>query len=67
MINGRLKAKMFSASAGPPSGGRVASLTLLSPLYSTGPCCPVHAIIRHPSLDPDLGPCPARLIRPTLH
>ena len=31
----------FPASAGPPSVGWAAPLTLLSPLYGTGPCCTV--------------------------
>ena len=40
-INIRLEAVRSSASAGSPLGGRAASLTSLSPLYSAGPCCPV--------------------------
>ena len=40
-INGRFEAERPSASAQPPSGGRAATLTPLSLLYSTGPCCPV--------------------------
>ena len=40
-INGRFEAERLSASTGPPSGGRAATLTPLSPLLSTGPCCPV--------------------------
>ena len=47
------------ASVGPPSGRQAETLTLLSPGYSTGPCCPVYAIIRHTWLDSDLGPWPA--------
>ena len=46
---------------------RAATLTPLSRLYSTGPCCPVLAISRHTCMDPDLGPRPARLIRFTLY
>ena len=38
---GRLEAERSPSSAGPPSGGQTASLTPLSPLYSTEPCCPV--------------------------
>ena len=34
----RLETEIPWASSGPPSGGRAASLT---PLYSTGPYCPV--------------------------
>ena len=63
-INGRLEAERSSASAGPPSGGRAASLTPLSSSYSTGPRVPVQAIIRHTCPDPDLGPSSARLILP---
>ena len=33
--------RVTGASAGPPTGRRAASLKPLSPLYSTGPCCPV--------------------------
>ena len=36
-----LKAKRPLVSARPPSGGRAATLTSLSPLYSTGLCCSV--------------------------
>ena len=66
-INCRLEAESTLALAGLPSGGQAVTLTPLAPLYSTGPCCPVLAIIRHTSLDLDLGPRPAWLIRPTLH
>ena len=55
----RIKAERPPALAGPPSSRRTASLT---PLYSTGSCCLVQAVIRYPCLDPCLGPCPARLI-----
>ena len=55
------------ASVGPPLGGWAATLTPLSPMYSSRPCCLVLAISRYPCLDPDLGPRPAWLIRPTLH
>ena len=41
MLHGRLETERFLALAGPPLGGQTASLTPLSPLYSTGPCCPV--------------------------
>ena len=58
-MSGRLEAKRPPASIGPSSGGRVASLIPLSPLFSTGPYCPVYAIIKHTCLDPELGPCPA--------
>ena len=37
--NGRFVAERPSASAGPPSGGRTATLTPLSPMYSTRPSC----------------------------
>ena len=67
MLNGILEAERPPTSVGPPSGGWAASLTPLTPLYGTGPRCPFQAIIRHPCLDPDLGPCPARLIRLTLY
>ena len=40
-LNGRLVAKRPPASAGPLFGRRAASLTSLSHLYCTGPCCPV--------------------------
>ena len=36
MFSNRLEDEMSPASAGPPSGGRAASLTPLSPWYSTG-------------------------------
>ena len=36
--NGRFESKRPLASAGPPWGGRAASWTPFSPLYSTGPC-----------------------------
>ena len=49
----------LSVLVGPTSGGQAA---LLTPLNSTGPRCPVLAIIWHPCLDPYLGPYPARLI-----
>ena len=39
-INGRFEAKRSPALAGLPSAGWAATLTPLSPLYSTGPCCP---------------------------
>ena len=61
---GRLESERLPASAKPPSGGRAATLTPLSPKYSTGPCCPVWPIIRNLWPDLDLGPCPAWLIRP---
>ena len=67
MLNGRCEAERPPASAGQPSGERAAPLIPLSPLYITRLRCPVWAIIRHLCLDPDLGPCPGRLIRPTLH
>ncbi len=38
-INGRFEAERPPASAGPPSGGRAATMTPLSPMYSTRPCC----------------------------
>ena len=38
-INGRFEAERPPPSAGPPSGGRAATLTPLSPMYSTRPCC----------------------------
>ena len=38
-VNGRFEAERPPASAGPPSDGRAATLTPLSPLYSTRPCC----------------------------
>ena len=41
--------------------------SIIKLLSNTGPCCLVESIIRHTCLDPDLGPRPARLIRPTLH
>ena len=40
-INGRLEVERSSASAGQPLSGRTASLTPLTPLYSTGPRGPV--------------------------
>ena len=33
------EAEKLPASVGPPSGGQVASLTPLSPMYSTEPRC----------------------------
>ena len=56
-INGKFEAERPPSSVGPPSVGRPATLTLLSSLYSTGACC------RHT----DLGPRPAKFIRPILH
>ena len=41
MLHGIFEAERLPGSAWPPSGGRAASLTPLSPLYSTVPCCPV--------------------------
>ena len=37
----QISAERLLASAGPPLGGQAATLTSFSPLYSTGPCCPV--------------------------
>ena len=67
MLHGRPEAERPPGSVGQPAGEWAASLTPLSPLYSTGPCDPVSAIIRHTCLDTDLGRCPARLMRPTLY
>ena len=36
-INGIFEAKRPPISAGPPSGGRTATMTLLIPMYSTRP------------------------------
>ena len=41
MFNGRLEAERLLASAGLPSSRWAVSLTPLSPLSSTGPCCTV--------------------------
>ena len=57
-INGRFEAEMPLTLAGPPSGGRAATLTPLFVLYSTRSLSYKLA---------DLGPRPARFIRPTLH
>ena len=38
-INGIFEAERPPTSAGSPSGGRAATLTSLSPMYSTRPCC----------------------------
>ena len=38
-IKGRFKAERPPVSPGPPLGKRAATLTPLSPLYSTRPCC----------------------------
>ena len=58
----------ISHSFGWPTFGWVSCITdTIVILYSTGHCFSTEAIIRHTCLDPDLGPCPARLIRPTLH
>ena len=46
--------RVLPASAGPPSGGRTATLTPLSPMYSTRPWCLVQAITRHLYPDPYL-------------
>ena len=37
--NGRFDAEKLPALAMPPSGGRAATLTPLSLMYSTRPCC----------------------------
>ena len=47
--------------------GWVGAQRPLTSKYSTGSRYPVLAIIRHLCMGADLGPCPARLIRPTLH
>ena len=67
MLNGKLEVERPPILSGQPSGGQCSSLTSLLSLYSTGPHCPVKAIIRHTCLNPEWGPCPARLIWPTLH
>ena len=62
MADLRSKAPRFGW-AGPPSGRWAALLTPLTPLNSTATLGLIKAIIRHPCL----GPCPAKLIRITLH
>ena len=52
-INGRFEAERLPVSAGPPSAGRAATVTPLSPMYSTRPCCLVQAITWHPCPNPD--------------
>ena len=41
LLHDRLEVEWPPVSAGPLSGGRAASLTALSPMYSTGSCCSV--------------------------
>ena len=53
--NGRLEAIRLPVSARLPSGGRAATLTPLSSMYSTRPCCLVQAITRHLCPDSHLG------------